>query len=154
MRGRTVTDADPRPDGNQRYLLRAYETPDAARLAMILRLANAPELSRRRIADLWITHRPADAVPGQFRTVRGRIGRGASLLETAGGVRRHLDLIQITNWDVIHMAARNLEILETPGGMALPPHRWSRRPEAPAFLHPIQEQLERGRAAAAQRTNP
>lgn len=135
--------------GNLRYVLRAYETPDAARLAVILVLAGERELSRRRIAELWEVRRPADAKPGQFRTIRSRIGRGANLLEAAGGLRRYQDLITVTDWEVIMMAARNLEILETPGGMTLPPGQWSRRPEAPPALHPVQAQLEAGRTANA-----
>lgn len=130
--------------GNRRYLLRAYETPDSARLAHLLIGMRAPTVTRDRVVDEWTTRRPADAAR---RSIRKRVNYGAHLLSVIQAIHREGHLITVVDRDRLAMVARNLEVLENQEGYALPPSQWLRRPEAPADLRDIQDELERTRTA-------
>lgn len=137
---------EPQTTGNPRYVLRAYESADSARLARAILSAGYTTLSRQALANIWAEQNPADATSTVTRTIRRRITRGAHLLAVAGIVDRRGELVVVLNRERLDMAARNLTILETPDGRPIQPDEWARRPEVPPHLRHVQHQLEHGRS--------
>lgn len=128
--------------GNPRYRLRAYETPDACRLAAVLAELGAgptPQAdTETRWAERWPRHRP-----GVAPTIPSRISGAIRYLRAAGIAHREDDHLVIDNARLLLMAAGNLQIITTPGGLAIPPARWNGRPVVPDDLRPIQHELAR-----------
>jgi hypothetical protein len=134
---------------NRRFLLRAFETTDAARVATILLQIGKPATTRDEIRQRWAAWRPVDAQSTGSRSVSSRMNRGLHLLSVAGVVQREDRRVVILDAVLLAMAARNLEILQDADGMSLPPSQWVRRPEAPESLRDIQDVLESKRLSEA-----
>lgn len=138
---------------NLRYELRAYTTTDASRLASFLlaRTTEPPQpIPRDAIVDDWKDKYPRHAEATGKQSVRSRVTKALALLKNADIACGHEGgTIQVTNVQLLGMAAANLAILEDANGVALPPSEWVIRPNAPAHLEAIQATLEQHTPATA-----
>lgn len=124
-------------DANPRYVLRAYESPDASRLATIL-LAPGDDPAPEVWARMWPRHAE---VTGRQRIAR-RITQALSLLKVAGAAHGDGPDIVVDDADLLRHIAENLSALTDADGVALPPSRWTTRPWTPEWLRGLQAELE------------
>ncbi|HEU5121525.1 MAG TPA: hypothetical protein VFT59_01665 [Candidatus Saccharimonadales bacterium] len=123
-----------REASNLRFELRAYTEPDPCRLASILLETGSPA-SRDAVADRWAEHYPRHATQTGDRSIRKRITKSLAVMKAAGIAQSvETTTIVVLNAGLLHMAVRNLEIVEDSEGIAVRPGLWSRRPEMPAYL--------------------
>lgn len=137
---------------NLRYELRAYEDPDACRLASILREAmsrRTTTVMRDEVAPVWAKRYPRHAAQTGRRNIHSRVSRALSLMRTAQIVQTpDPDTITIVDAQRLGLAASNLLIIEDNEGMPIRPGLWSSRPVVPPHLLPAQDLLEQTRSEA------
>lgn len=133
-------------DENLRYLLRAFEDTAPCRLAALI--VDTGETNRDALRAAWAQRYPRHAGQRGRKSIRARVGRAITLLKVAGVVTVDDTTVHVLNRAELEMAARNLDLLQTPDGTSLPPREWPRRPEAPERLRPVQDIRERGRTMA------
>lgn len=141
----------PAAAGNPRYLLRAYETADCARLADALRALCADQprpgdaVPRDTAAAQWAAQWPRHRPHTGRRAIRARIVDALSLLRAAGVCHADGPNIVVDDPGLLRMAAGNLAVLVDRDGMAVPPARWLSRPACPPALRAVQDTLGAGR---------
>lgn len=125
---------------NPRYVLRAYETADASRLAVVM-LGLPSVTDRSAMIRAWGAARPQDLRVRARGTIRHRVGQCLALFSVAGIVERDGEQVTVLDRSLLEMAARNLTILEGPDMINVPPSAWKAIPEVPEDLRPAQERL-------------
>ncbi len=133
---------------NRRYELRAYEATNPCRLARFLvELTTEPPqpIHRDDIIDIWSAAYPLHADMTGRRSVPSRLTAALTLLKAAG-IARTVDeepqYIEVTDEQLLRMAAGNLTIIEDARGASVRPSMWNERPQAPEHLQEMQAALE------------
>lgn len=132
---------------NPRYLLRAYEHPDAARVAVMI--GEASQVSRDVLCERWVARWPEHVHRLGRRNIRQRLGGGLSLLSAAGVVVRAGGEVRVLSVERLAMVQSNAAMLLDGAGFAVPPRRWPRRCAVPAELVGVQAEMERARMGVA-----
>lgn len=124
--------------------LRAYEAPNACRVASILwQIMQEEDLSRVNksvIVGRWAFRYPRHAVHTGPGSVAIRVKSGLRYLEEAGIVRVANGDIEVVQSEWLGMSAANLGIVEE-SGVALGRSLWTVLPAVPEHLRDKQEPL-------------
>lgn len=126
-----------------RNALRAFETPNACRLAAILKeLADENRgASRDDIVARWAQLYPRHTMHTGRRSIRNRIGKILHLLRTAKIARADGDRIVVIDPAMLEIAVANLAIVVDEDGVAIPRHHLQKRPNVPAYLQALQQRV-------------
>jgi len=130
-----------KPDGNKRFLLRAYEYSNSCRLAAILVELGAGTVERAAVIERWRALHPQHLLGTGKNSIRGRITKSLSLMRAAGIVEADETIIKVLDADKLAIAAGNLPLVVDANDVALKPSEWTTRPAVPEELLEIQALL-------------
>jgi len=136
---------------NLRHELNAYCSPNACRLAEILRelcwAASIDAVSRDHVIARWTMLYPRHVTQTSRRSIRNRITRGLTLLKVAGIAEGQGGQIILLSGERLVMSADNLQIVQDDQGIAIRPGLWAGQPKVPPHLQDISDELEESRQA-------
>jgi hypothetical protein len=130
--------------GNPRFLLRAYESADPVRLAVLLTSVppEARPVARDTLATEWAQRWPRHAAQTGNSNIRSRIRHGLSMLSAVGIVSVDSSgNVGVVDEKLLAMAAANEAIIFNDAGESRPPSEWPARPVAPEVLRAVQEEV-------------